>query len=118
MTDRMEFENDEHGLELHSMSNPPVFFTRQDGKLALCLSRAAQWFAGLLATLLTAATIWFFSITYTAAENSRQALLEIRHLSEKLDLYKADTNERLKELKDRVDRNDERDFVAHGKEKG
>lgn len=99
------------------MSNPPVFFTRQDGKLALCLSRAAQWFAGVLATLIGAATIWFFSITYTAAENSRQALMEIRHLSEKLDLYKSDTNERLKELKDRVDTNDARDFAARGRDK-
>lgn len=99
------------------MSNPPVFFTRQDGKLALCLSRAAQWFAGVLATLIGAATIWFFSITYTAAENSRQALMEIRHLSEKLDLYKADTTERLKKLDERIDRNDERDFAVHGRDK-
>jgi len=99
------------------MSNPPVFFTRQDGKLALCLSRAAQWFAGVLATLICAATIWFFSITYTAAENSRQALLEIMHLSEKLDLYKADTSERLKDLKGQIDKNDERDFAIHGRSK-
>jgi hypothetical protein len=100
------------------MSNPPVFFTRQDGKLALCLSRAAQWFAGVFATLVGAGTIWFFSLTYTAAENSRQALLEIKHLSEKLDLYKADTNERLKDLKAQVDKNDERDFKVHGREEG
>lgn len=99
------------------MTNPPVFFTRKDGKMALCLSRAAQWFAGVLATLVGAATIWFFSITYTAAENSRQALMEIRHLSEKLDLYKADTNERLKEFKERIDKNDERDFAVHGRDK-
>lgn len=97
------------------MTNPPIYFTRDNGKLALCLSNAAKWFAGILAALLIAGTGWFFSLVYNAAENSRIALQEIRHLDEKLDYYKADTNQRLGDLGGRIDDNDDRDYQAHGK---
>lgn len=97
------------------MKNPPVYFTRENGKLALCLSDFAKWFAGILAALIVAGTGWLFSMLYEANENSRAALWEIRHLDEKLDTYKADTNLRLNDLKGRIDINDSRDFEAHRK---
>lgn len=62
------------------MENPPVYFTRDNGKLALCLSNVAKWFAGIMAALVIAGAGWFFSLVYQASENSRMALVEIRHL--------------------------------------
>ena len=97
------------------MTNPPIYFTRENGKLALCLSNAAKWFGGILAALIIAGTGWFFSLVYTASENSRAALLEIRHLNDKLDDYKLDTNHRLGDLSDRINANDDRDYKAHGR---
>ena len=97
------------------MTNPPIYFTRENGKLALCLSNAAKWFGGILAALIIAGTGWFFSLVYTASENSRAALQEIRHINDKLDFYKADTNYRLMRLDDRINVNDDRDYKAHGK---
>ena len=97
------------------MNNPPIYFTRENGRLAMCLSNTAKWFGGILAALIIAGTGWFFSLVYTASENSRVALQEIRHLNDKLDFYKADTNYRLMRLDDRIDANDDRDFKAHGK---
>lgn len=97
------------------MSDPMIFFTRDNGKLGLCLSYVGKWIAGILATLIGTGTIAFFALVYQAADNSRAALMEIRHLDDKLDTYKADTNERLNDLRGRIDLNDKRDFDAHGR---
>ncbi len=96
------------------MTDPIIYFTRDNGKLGLCLSLIGKWVAGIIASLIVVGTGAFFALVWQAADNSRAALLEIRHLDEKLDTYKADTNVRLGELKDRIDMNDERDFKAHG----
>ena len=96
------------------MSDPMIYFTRDNGKLGLCLSTFGKTAGGVISALIIAGTCWFFALVYEAAENSRMALAEIRHLDDKLDTYKADTNVRLGELKDRIDMNDERDFQLHG----
>jgi hypothetical protein len=99
------------------VNNPPIYFTRDHGKLALCLSYTAKWVAGILAALIIAGTGWFFNLTYAAAENSRMALMEIRRLDDKLDGYKVDSDKRFERLENRIDANDERDYQAHGKGK-
>jgi uncharacterized membrane-anchored protein YhcB (DUF1043 family) len=97
------------------MTNPPIYFTRENGKLALCLSNFAKWAAGILAAFIVGGTAWFFNLTYSAAENSRMALMEIRRLDDKLDGYKADSDKHFERLENRIDANDERDYQAHGK---
>jgi hypothetical protein len=82
--------------------DPFIFFTRENGKLALCLSYVGKWLAGVIATLLTTAAIATFGLVWSSATNSQMALQEIRSLSEKVERLDKDAGQRLDRYEDRL----------------
>lgn len=92
-----------------------IYFTRDNGKLGLCLSYVGKWLFGILATIIGAGTIAFFSLVYSAERNSREALLEIRLVREMSKDYQAQNDRRLDRLESRMDSNEAHDKRAHGK---
>ena len=92
-----------------------IYFTRDNGKLGLCLSYVGKWLFGILATLIGAGTIAFFSLVYSAERNSREALLEIRLVREMAKDYQVSNDARLDRLERRMDTNDDSDKHWHGK---
>jgi hypothetical protein len=94
--------------------DPLIYFTRQHGKLGLCLSLVGKWVFGILATVIAAGTLGFFSLVYGAERNSREALLEIRYVRDDVRDYKQASDRRFDRLENRMDLNDAADKKAHG----
>lgn len=82
--------------------DPMVYFTRENGKLGLCLSYAGKWLAGIIATLISAGALAVLSLVWQSAMNSEAALLEIRLLNERVASIEKATDDRLKRYEDRL----------------
>jgi hypothetical protein len=83
--------------------DPIVYLLRQNGRrIAVCLSTLGKWVAGVVATLFTAGFIATFSLIYSSAQNSREALLEIRQVRERLTDFEKDTDTRLDRYEQRL----------------
>jgi hypothetical protein len=97
------------------ITDPLIYFTRDHGKLGLCVSYVGKWILGVFATLIAAGTLGFFSLVYAAERNSREALIEIKQVSKELGEYKDTSDRRFDRLEHRIDSNDAFDRQAHGK---
>jgi hypothetical protein len=82
-------------------SDPFVYFTRENGKLALCMSYIGKWVAGIVATLFTTGFAATFALVWAGATNSAEALTEIRNLKAQVERLDEDMNrydDRLRDL--------------------
>ena len=82
--------------------DPMIYFTRENGKLGLCLSYVGRWLMGIAATLLAAGAVAMFTLIWSSAMNSEAALLEIRLLNEKVSALERVTEDRLNRYDDRL----------------
>lgn len=81
--------------------DPFIFFTRENGKLALCMSYIGKWVAGIVATLFTTGFAATFALVWSSATSSAEALTEIRNLKvqvERLDEDMDRYDERIRDL--------------------
>ncbi|MEQ5789090.1 hypothetical protein J3454_14430 [Erythrobacter sp. NFXS35] len=87
-----------------------VYLMRHNGKrIAVCLSTFGKWAAGVTATLFTAGFLATFGLIWSSAENSREALSEIRQVNSTLTKYQSDTDKRLDRYEARLRRVEEQD---------
>lgn len=87
----------------HSEHDPVVYLMRQNGKrIAVCLSTFGKWVTGVLATLIAAGFIAVFGLIWSSAENSREALLEIRQVRENIERYESTNDERHRDFEQRL----------------
>jgi hypothetical protein len=101
--------------------DPMIYFTRENGKLGLCLSYLGKWIMTLLSgiTLLLiagAGNLWL-TIADDAKQarvNSEKGTIQNAATLELLREYRASNDERVRRLEDRLERNDANDKKAHG----
>lgn len=85
-----------------------VYLMRHNGKrIAVCLSTFGKWAAGVTATLFTAGFIATFGLIWSSAQNSREAVIEIRQVKDTLTEYQNDTDKRLDRYEQRLRRIEE-----------
>jgi hypothetical protein len=79
--------------------DPPIHVITEDGKLRICLSIAAKWAAGIVASLLTAIATGAFLFAWDSNLALGQIITKLENMNQRLDHY----YERLERIDAKVD---------------